>query len=322
MLVDRKEIEKLLVLTAALESGLIDALADGGKTAAEVSGAARTDLRATGIVLDALVDVGAVESSEEGGERRYRLSAEGRRRLVDPGPDLERNSLLHQAGKARGWLELPYVLKHGRPRKRERSPDGLKSFVRTMAEGDPEAMDEVVERILGYAGEGSTPEPMTVLDAGGAVGHMARRFRERGLEATLCDRPEVLEEAWEYQGEGARQLNFHPCDFTQDLPRGPFDVIYLGNVYHIYGPVTNAELTRRVFRSLRPGGSIAIRDFVLGRSTRAPMFAVNMLQATQEGGVWREAQYGEWLKGAGFEDIQVVDLDNSDNQLVLGRRPR
>jgi len=323
VLVERKEIEKLLVLTAAIESGLIDALDGGAKTAEEVALAASTDERATRIVLDALVDVGAVDSDDgdDGGRQSYRLSAEGRRRLLDPGPDLERNSLLHQANKARGWLELPQVLKQGKPKQRERSAGGLRTFVRTMAEGAPQAMDEVVDRVLAYSREGIPEKPLTLLDAGGAVGHMARRFKARGVEATLCDRPEVLEEAWEYQGEGAAQLNFHPCDFTEQLPPGPFDVIYLGNVYHIYGPGTNAEVTRMVFDSLGPGGSIAIRDFVLGRSTRAPMFAVNMLQATAEGGVWRESQYREWLTEAGFEDIRIIDLEHADNQLIFGRRP-
>lgn len=51
------------------------------------------------------------------------------------------------------------------------------------------------------------------------------------------------------------------------------------------------------------------------------MFAVNMLQATEEGGVWTEAQYRGWLSAAGFVNIDVLDLENSGAQLIIGQRP-
>jgi hypothetical protein len=92
------------------------------------------------------------------------------------------------------------------------------------------------------------------------------------------------------------------------LPAGPFDLVYLGNVYHIYGPRTNSELTRRVFGKLTQGGVIAIRDLVYERSPRSALFAVNMLQATDEGGVWTGPSIAEWLNDAGFAKIEVLDL--------------
>lgn len=159
-----------------------------------------------------------------------------------------------------------------------------------------------------------------MLDAGGAVGHMALRFHGRGLDAVLCDRPEVLSEARDYLGPSADHIDLLACDFTENLPDGQFDLVYLGNVYHIYGPETNAELTRRVFGRLKPDGVIAIRDFVRGRSPRAAMFAVNMLQATEAGGVWSEAEFRAWLESAGFSEIEILDLERSDNQLILGRK--
>ncbi|HZK49775.1 MAG TPA: methyltransferase, partial [Thermoleophilia bacterium] len=161
-----------------------------------------------------------------------------------------------------------------------------------------------------------------MIDVGGAVGHMARAFADRGIRATLFDRDDVLPEARDFLGAGSEGIDMQGGDFTVSLPAGPFDLAYLGNVFHIYGPETLQALTRRVFEVLRPGGVICVRDLVWERSPRAAMFAVNMLQATAEGGVWREGQYHTWLGGAGFEDIQVVDLGLSASQLVLGRRPR
>jgi SAM-dependent methyltransferase len=187
-----------------------------------------------------------------------------------------------------------------------------------MGEGDPAVPEEVAARCLEYAG----PGVRDMIDVGGAVGHMARLFADRGLRATLFDRPEVLPEAREFLGARAEGIAMEGGDFTQSLPEGPFDLAYLGNVYHIYGPGTLAQLTGRVFSRLRPGGVICVRDYVWERSPRAAMFAVNMLQATREGGVWREAEFREWLEGAGFVDVRFVDLELARNQLVLGRRPK
>ena len=335
-LFDQGEIEGLLVVAAALEAGLIDVLAEAGThTAASVAASVEGDLRATGIMLEALVALGVAERVVRGdggssaGSRSsagpslgatFTLTDEGRRHLVDPGPDLERNSMLHQVTKVRGWLELPYVVKHGHPPDDLTRPRSLRSFVRTMAEGDPELMEEVVGRCLDYA---AAARPVrTMLDAGGAVGHMAARFAARGVQATLCDRPAVLDEAREFLGDESARVRMSACDFTSELPPGPYDLVYLGNVLHIYGPETNKYVCRLVFDELNPGGSIAIRDFVWERSPRSALFAVNMLQATSEGGVWREAQFREWLVGAGFVDIDVVDLERSRNQLILARRPR
>jgi SAM-dependent methyltransferase len=327
-LFDQRPTEGLLIVTGALEAGLIDALAKPGPhTAGAVAAAVDGDLRATGVMLEALAVLGIAErdaaegsdgSAGSGSEATFSLTAQGRRHLIDPGPDYERYSLLHQVTKMRGWLELSYVVKHGHPPADVSRPRSLRSFVRTMAEGDPELMDEVVGRCVRYA----APQPVrSMLDVGGAVGHMAARFAARGVEATLCDRPAVLDEARDYLGDRAGSVRLVACDLTHDLPRGPYDLVYLGNVLHIFGPDTNKFVCRRVFAELNPGGSIAIRDFVWERSPRSAVFAVNMLQATSEGGVWREEQFREWLIGAGFVDIDVVDLERSQNQLILARRP-
>ncbi len=318
-LVDRREVQKLLVLAGALRAGLVDALADGGpQTAEEVAARARSDRRATHIVLDALADLGIL-TVDDG---RFRLTDEARRHLVEPGPDLERASLLHQTSIVRGWLDLPSIIQTGRPpRALGGGTRDLRSFVRTMAEGDPGILEEIVDRCLAYAGD----HPVrAMVDAGGAVGHVALTFAHRGVAATLCDRPEVLEEAERYLAErgNAGAVDLTACDFRDSLPDGPFDLAYLGNVFHIYGPATNLSVSRLVFGKLAPGGVIAIRDLVYERTPRSALFAVNMLQATEEGGVWTEEQYRGWLAEAGFTEVTVIDLERAQNQLVLGRRPR
>jgi SAM-dependent methyltransferase len=186
-----------------------------------------------------------------------------------------------------------------------------------MGERDPEVLDEIVKRCFAYAGA-----IRTMLDVGGAVGHLARHFSRRGVKATLFDREETLPLAREFLGVDADSIALIGGDYTRSLPTGTFDLVYFGNVYHIYGPETNARVTREAFAITAPGGTIAIQDYVLGRSVKAALFAVNMLRSTEDGEVWTEDQHRVWLSEAGFASIETVDLDAGSGQLILARRPR
>jgi SAM-dependent methyltransferase len=246
----------------------------------------------------------------------YRLTSLARAHLVDPGPEMERWGVLHQARKARGWLELPEVIQTGKPVPKDPADHDIKTMVSAMGERDPAVVEEVVERCLAYAGH-----PETMIDVGGAVGHVARQFARCGVRATLLDRPAVLPVAREFLAGDGRDIALVEGDFTETLPAGPFDLVYFGNVFHIYSPATSARLVREAYPVVSPGGVVAIQDYLWGRSARAAVFAVNMLQATDEGGVWSEVQYREWLDAAGFTTIEVLDLESAGTHLVLARKP-
>ena len=272
-----------MLLSGAIRAGVIDALVrDGAHSAADVATIAGTDTRATGVLLEALVAEGVVERVPVDREVLYRLSPLARAHLVDEGPELERAGLLHQVNKVRGWLELPEVIRTGRPR-RARPRD-----TRTVGHGGARP---------GGSGRGRRALPClrgaigTMIDIGGAVGHLARAFSRRGVKATLFDQEDVIPLAREFLGAEADDLAFVAGDYTESLPPGPFDLVYFGNVYHIYSPETNARVTREAFAVVSPGGTIAIQDYVWGRSAEAAMFAVNMLRSTVDGGVWTEEQH-------------------------------
>jgi SAM-dependent methyltransferase len=333
-LVERRAVERLLLLVGALRSGLIDALAGSGAPMAagarrealslsQVTAAAGTDPRASRVVLAALAAEGIVEEiAGPGGDVLYRLTPLGRAHLVDEGPDLERSGLIHEVNKLRGWLELPEVIRTGRPASGGMARRDIRSRARAQGERDPGAppdpavLAEVVERCLAYAG------PIrSMIDVGGSVGHLAREFARRGVKSTLFDKDEVLPIAREFLGAEGETMTLLGGDLTVALPAGPFDLVYFGNVLHIYSPETNVRAVCEAFSVTSPGGTIAIQDYVWGHSRDAAMFAVNMLRSTDDGGVWTEEQHREWLTGAGFAEVEVLDLETTGGQLVLGRRP-
>ena len=173
----------------------------------------------------------------------------------------------------RGWLELPEVILTGRPAPRHPGKRNLTTLLSAMGERDPQILDEIVDRCLAYAGRIET-----MVDIGGAVGHLALQFSRRGVKATLFDREEALPVARQFLGEEAPAVAMQGGDFTVSLPAGPFDLVYFGNVYHIYSPAINERVSREALSVTTPGGIIAIQDYVWGKSEGAEMFAVNMLQ--------------------------------------------
>lgn len=317
-LVDRGAVERLLLLAAALESGLIDALATGEALSAQhIAMVAGTDVRASRVVLDALVVEGVVQRVLESDDGSfYALTPLGKAHLADPGPELERATLVHRASRVRGLLELPDVIRRGKPSKRDADNSNVRRMAEARGEQGAETVQEIVDLCLGLV-----PDIGTMLDVGGGVGHVARQFTRKGVKATLLDREEVLPVAREFLGIDASSIKMTAGDFTVALPPGPFDLVYFGNVYHIYGPKTNARVTKAAASTVSPGGLIAIQDYVWERSQGAAMFAVNMLQSTVDGGVWTEEQFRQWLEEAGFVNVDLLDLRNSGTQLVIGQRP-
>lgn len=316
-LVDQRAVERLLLLVAAVRSGLVDALADGAlHTATDVAELAGADPRASHVVLEALAAEQVVERVGEGSDPLYRLTETGAAHLLEGGSETERAGLLHQANKLRGWLELPEVIRSGGPLSKGASEPHVRNRALAMGERDPAVLAEIVERCLAYAGTVTT-----MIDIGGSVGHLAREFSRLGVKTTLFDSDEVIAIAKEYLGSEAEDMELLAGDYTVALPRGPFDLVYFGNVLHIYGPETNARAAQQAFAATERGGVVAIQDYVWGRSPRSPLFAVNMLRSTKDGGVWTEGQYRGWLGSAGYSDVEVLDLENAEAQLILGRRP-
>ena len=89
-------------------------------------------------------------------------------------------------------------------------------------------------------------------------------------------------------------------DFTVGLPKGPFDLVYLGNVCHIYGEKENRKLFIDASNELDVGGRIVINDMIRGTGPGPSLFAVNMLLNTASGGTWTYEQYKTWLEDARF----------------------
>jgi SAM-dependent methyltransferase len=287
---------ELLVVGAAVETGLLDALKDAPRHAAGLAAALGLDPRATRVVLEALVELGYC--AREGED--FRLSEEAHRMLYgEPEAPDAGFPFMHAYNLLASWLALPEVLRSGRPAPRRRDPVRQRHYIAAMRRNAKAYAPAVVDLCLA----GLQP-PVRVLDLGGGPLTFAEEFARRGAEVVVLDVPEVVEMMAPLAAREPR-VTMVAGDFNVALPPGPFDLAYLGNVTHIYGETENRTLFGRVAAELRPGGRIAITDFIRGVSPGAALFAVNMLVNTERGGTWTLEQYRAWLRDAGFSDPEL-----------------
>lgn len=304
--------QELLIVAASIKLGLFESLDEKPATAEELAARLGYDRRATRTLLLTLAELGHLETVDG----RFLVSGEMRAIAVDKdNPAYSPFSILHSWNLIERWLTIPEVVRTGRQVERPYTPERRTVFIRSMHDLSRNTAPAIVEHCLARM-----PERGSVLDLGGGPGTYARLFAGHGIRTTIMDQPDVVEMI-EPELKDYPQISMVPGDFHQSLPPGPFDLVFMGNILHIYGPDENLRLLKRAHGVLNPGGAAAIVDMVRGRSLRAVLFAVNMLVNTESGGTWTEDEYRSWLEKAGFGDIEVLDITDRDAQLILANRP-
>lgn len=292
--------DELLLAGAAVRCGLIEALRAGPRPVAEVAQVIEADHRALERLIEALVQLGYLELKNS----VVALAPEARRMLFEPeSEDYTGFAFMHAYSRLGSWLALPEVIRTGKPPRKERSPEKIRYFMDAMREHARPVADAVVDLCL----EGLSP-PLRLLDLGGGPLNYAVPFARRGVAVTVQDMPEVVALMAPLVPPGL-EIKLVGRDFREELAPGPFEVAFLGNITHIYGPDENRDLFSGVAEVLTPGGRIAILDYVRGVSTRAAYMGVNMLVSSASGGVWRADEYTAWLEAAGFGPPRIRSIE-------------
>jgi ubiquinone/menaquinone biosynthesis C-methylase UbiE len=299
---------KLVLLACAHRAGIFEALSEE-KDIAALKHALNADERALFIVLEALCASGYVHKRLD----RYIITKKARSLFLEHGEDYVGGSLPHFLDIMEAWLKLPGIIKGAKP---DRSEGDVAAFMNAMASRPDEVVENAVEHCLKRKSNAKN-----VLDLGGGPGKYAKAFVNRGLSVVLYDLPDTIDYVKTRFGLGdVRNLILRKGDFTNEFVNEfageSFDIVFMGNICHIYSEKGNRKLIKRAGNILRSGGMIAIEDMVRGRSPMAEMFAVNMLANTEDGSTYTEAQYREWLTDAGFRKIEIIDIAQKSNQLI------
>jgi SAM-dependent methyltransferase len=175
----------------------------------------------------------------------------------------------------------------------------------------------------------TTPgEQAKVLDIAAGHGlfgiHVA--LHNHAAEITFQDWENVLEVARENatkMGVTGRFGTISGSAFEVALGTG-YDIVLLPNFLHHFDFDANVTLLKRVRAALKPGGLVAVIEFVPNEDRVSPpdgaLFAMRMLGTTPSGDAYTLVEIDRMLRDAGFGPSEPRSLAPAHQQLVLARR--
>jgi ubiquinone/menaquinone biosynthesis C-methylase UbiE len=310
-----------LILGAAIEHRIFDLLADGAKTAAEVSRENGASLRGVRAIMNALVGFELLKKDDEG---RYSLTPESAAFLVRKNPGYLGGILRHGDQLIPRWLPLSEIVKTGKPATAvNQEGDGSAFFVDFVEDLFPVGYPSAKALAAAF------PQARKVLDvaAGSGVWSIPLAQNSKEVRVTALDWPGVLpatRRVTERMGV-AGQYEFLAGDLNSaDLGNG-YDLATLGQILHSEGETHSRALLGRVFQALAPGGTIAIAEFIANEDRTGPplamLFAVNMLVNTEDGDTFTVTEISQWLREAGFVDPRTMEVP-APSPLILASKPK
>ena len=187
------------------------------------------------------------------------------------------------------------------------------TFARTMAPLMAPAAQLLAARV------GSESGPLSVLDIAAGHGLFGIAFATRNPQATVTgvDWKFVLEAALE-NATAAGVVGSVPHDSRQRVRgrsgRGLQFVALLPNFLHHFDEDTCVGLLKRLHDATRPGGTLAVLEFVPDEDRVSPpwdaMFALIMLASTGHGDAYTFDNLARMCGKAGFTNAELITLES------------
>jgi SAM-dependent methyltransferase len=299
------------VLLTALELDVFSAVGEGAK-AAETATRIGTDPRATEMLLNTLVALGALEKAGD----LFRCTPASR--FLGPA----RLGMMHTVHLWDTWSTLTACVKAGTTQREDRQDkaprEWTEAFIQAMHD---RALPSAAAMVTTIGAEGVRH----MLDIGGGPATFSIAFARAnpGLDATVLDLERVVPIAERnIRGAGlSDRVKARIGDLRTDAFGTGYDLILASAICHMLSEAENQDLFRRCASALAPGGRLVVREFILDPDRTSPkesvLFALNMLVGTAHGSTYTEAEYRTWLTAAGLKDI--TRHSNGEDLLVAVR---
>jgi ubiquinone/menaquinone biosynthesis C-methylase UbiE len=166
--------------------------------------------------------------------------------------------------------------------------------------------------------------PLKVLDIAAGHGLFGITIAQRNPRAEIVatDWPSVLAVAVEHATSAHVQDRYRtlPGDaFKVAFPTG-FDVALVTNFLHHFDPPTCTTFLKKVHAALKPGGRVAVLEFVPNPDRVSPpvpaRFSLAMLAGTPRGDAYTFAELQQQLEAAGFCDVSAHALPTPETILL------
>ena len=310
-----------LMMEAATNLKLFDALDSGPKTVAEVAAATAASPRGVRILMNALAGLQLLAKDGD----HYTLTPESATFLVSTRPGYMGGMFRHTSKQILpNWMKLTEAVMTGKPAVAVNEEIAGSPFFQAFVE-DLFAGSYAVAKVLADH-LGPVAGPILDIAAGSGAWSIALAQKSPQARVAVVDWPGVIpvcQKVTARCGVGDR-YSYVPGDLlTVDYGTG-FQVATLGHILHSEGEARSRQLLKKVFAALASGGTIAIAEMIPNDDRTGPphalIFAVNMLVHTETGDTFTFAEMRTWLKDAGFVNPRLLDVPGP-SPLVLATKP-
>jgi SAM-dependent methyltransferase len=314
-------------IQTALKLGIFDMLERAPLDDAALAAAISANRRATALIANAMVALGLLDKRAS----RYSLTDASRRYLLRSSGEYLGGLILFDEAIFETWTHLEQTIRTGAPARAtdmfQSRPAETERFIRAMdsltrARGDPAYV----------AGRLDLSKVSMLADIGGGPGTYTVALLRRWphLRAAIYDLPATLEVARKILAEreltASARIDLVRVDYLYDEIPGPCGALFMSNIIHSEDETDNAQLVRKCFRALEPGGMLIIKDHIMNADLTEPkagaIFALYLLMATR-GRDYSFDEVSSWLGDAGFIDIKLEALPSPQftSSMVIARKP-
>lgn len=314
-----------LAIEAAIHHGVFDVLDNGPQTLAETAAATGASERGLRGIMNVLVGLNFLARKGE----KYTLTPESEAFLVSTKPSFQGGLFKHTSQQLLPkWLGLNDVVATGKPVRSVNAEGDGTAFFQSFVHDIFPLSYPAAQTLAAHLALGKREGTVRVLDlaAGSGVWSIALAQSAPNVEATAFDWEGVLPatRAMVERFRLTSRYSFLPGDLNVAPFGSGYDVATLGHILHSEGATNSHALLKKTFGALKPGGTIAIAEFLVNSERTGPpgplIFAVNMLVNTENGDTFSFEELSEWLQAAGFVDARTLDAPGP-SPLVLATKP-
>jgi hypothetical protein len=304
-------------IQAAVRLKIFSLLGTDKINAGTVAKAAGSEIRATGLLLDALAAMHLLIKEGD----LYRNSEFTGKHLVIGEPGYMGHIILHHHHILDGWAQLDQAVITGKKGARRSYGAEIEreSFLLGMFNLAMQIAPKLVPR-FNLAGR------KKLLDLGGGPGTYAIHFclANPELKAVILDRPTTRSFACDTVARFglSERISFIGGDFNVDpMSGGPYDVAWLSHILHSNSAEECRACISKTVAALVPGGQILIHDFILDDTKDGPefaaLFSLNMLVGTDGGRSFSRKEIFTMLEQAGVGEIEHRNCATPNDSSVI-----